>query len=424
MTRRTTDGGARTFADTRMSLLAHGAGMLAPLLTVPFLSRVLGGSSWGEVLVVQSLAAWMILALEFGFDLSATRAAASSRDDATALREIIAGVASGRLLLLCALTVLTTIAWLIHPISGIASATLVGGAAFAAARGLNPFFYFQGTGRLRFALAVETLTKVGAAVAVFVVVHGPEDGWRVLALQAAGAILSLLILSVAVARQHPDLRLSVATGARALRASLHFFVFRLSSGLYNQANALLMSRVALPSSVAMFGGPERIVRAITNLLAPITQVFLPRISHLQARDAEAAQGEVRRLLRIIGGAGVLMGAMFGFGAAWIVPLLLGPGYEGAIPVLQILALLPPITACATVLGFFWAIPFGHERVIPRAVIVAGVVNVILIPLMVPTYGARGMAACSVLAESIVLGTLVVVYLRNAARRPARQGAAA
>ena len=401
-------------ADTRLSLLAHGTSLLVPLLTVPYLARVLGRDGWGEVLVMQSLAAWAMLALDFGFDLSATRSAAAARDDAPGLDRIVSGVQTAKLLVLGAASVIAVALMLIlHPALSdyrMLSWTI----AFAVARGLNPFWYFQGTGQLRFALVVETFTKISAAVSVFVLVLLPSDAWRVLQLQALGAIASLTLLSAALVRARPAGRLVLTEGWASLRATFSLFAFRLSSGLYNQANASLMGRVAVQSTVSMFGGP-RLVRSVLNLLQPITLVFMPRVSHLHAKDPQRAHQEIRKLLVVLGGVGTVFGLSLAVAAPWVVQTMLGPGYEDAIPVLRILALLPPTTAVGTVFGMYWAVPFGRERAFLAAVMAAGVCNLAMVPIIVPRFGAPGMAVSAVTAELIVAVSLAVLYVRDRAR---------
>ncbi len=407
---------SRVRADTRLSLLAHGTSLLVPLLTVPYLARVLGRDGWGELLVMQSLAAWAMLALDFGFDLSATRSAAAARDDARGLDRIVSGVQTAKLLVLGAASVIAVALMLIlHPALSdyrMLSWTI----SFAVARGLNPFWYFQGTGQLRFALVVETFTKISAAVSVFVLVLLPGDAWRVLQLQALGAIASLTLLSAALVRARPAGRLVLTEGWASLRATFSLFAFRLSSGLYNQANASLMGRVAVQSSVSMFGGPERLVRSVLNLLQPITLVFMPRVSHLHAKDPQRAHQEIRKLLVVLGGVGTVFGLSLAVAAPWVVQTMLGPGYEDAIPVLRILALLPPTTAVGTVFGMYWAVPFGRERAFLAAVMAAGVCNLAMVPIIVPRFGAPGMAVSAVTAELIVAVSLAVLYVRDRARR--------
>ena len=53
---------------------AHIAGLVVPLLTIPYLARVLRPTGWGLVVFAQSFGAWLALVMEYGFDLSGTRA--------------------------------------------------------------------------------------------------------------------------------------------------------------------------------------------------------------------------------------------------------------------------------------------------------------------------------------------------------------
>lgn len=398
--------------DTTVALLAHGASLLVPLLTVPYLARILQPAAWGEVLTVQSLAAWSMMVLDFGFDLGAVRATAAARDDAAALDRVVSGVQSAKVLVLMAATALVWSVARWYPVPVRDGTLVLWAIVFAVARGLNPFWYFQGLGRFRAALLVETLSKVGAAAAVFVVVRTPADGWRVLQLQAIGASCALGILSVALWRSRPALTLDVRAGITALRETVQLFAFRLSSGLYSQANAALMSRVAADASVSLFGGPERIVRAGVNLLQPVTMVFLPRVAHLRVRDARDAHAEIRRLLVALGGLGVVAAIALAVAAPLVIRVMLGPAYEAAIPVFRILVLLLPLTAVGTVLGLHWAIPFGRERGFLAAVMVAGAVNFVMVPSVVRAAGASGMAWCAVMSEAIVTTVLAILYLRD------------
>ena len=72
---------------------------LLPLVSVPYLARVLGPSGWGKVAFVQALGDGMVLFLEFGFNLSATREIARHRDSPRVCGDIIAGTIGAQVLL-------------------------------------------------------------------------------------------------------------------------------------------------------------------------------------------------------------------------------------------------------------------------------------------------------------------------------------
>lgn len=403
----------RTLVQNASALLGgHAVGLIVPLLTVPYLARVLRPEGWAPVLVAQAFAAWLVLVVEFGFDLSATRAVARARLTPDRLPDIVCGVQSAKLLLVPITCAIFAVALMAMPHVRSNRAMAASAIVFAICRGFSPFWYFQGMERVRRAVAIESSSKAAAALLCFVVVRGPADGWLVIALQAAFAAASLVILTVRMAAITPLRRPSMTLALAALRDSTHIFAFRASAGLYIQANAIILAALASAPTVAFFGGAERIVRSAVNLLQPLTQAFFPRVSFLTSSDPAAARRTVERSMIGIGGFGAILGLGALIGAPLLVRVLLGHGYEAAIPVVRALAPLPLLAALGTVLGLYWAIPFGHERAFLGVVLTAGIVNLALAFLLVPLYGALGMAGAVVIAESFVTVALAVLYVRR------------
>lgn len=393
--------------------VGQAIGLAVPLLVVPYLARVLGPTGWGPVLAAQGFANWLVLIFEFGFDLSGTRAVARARAAPETMTGVVHGVQSAKLLLIVAALPAMGILFVAVPSIRVTPSLFGWAVAFAVLRGLSPLWFYQGIERVRRAVAVDTAGRSAAALAVFLVVHGPADGWRVLALQAALSAVTLVVLTTWLGGHVAFRRPSRSDGVATLRENWSIFACRVSSGLYIQANTLVLSVLAGPAVVAFFGGAERIIRAAINLLQPLTQAFLPRLSFLHSANRTSAERMIRYALLGVGSIGLSMGGAAFFGAHLLVRTLLGPGYESAEPVLRLLAALPPLVAVNTVLSMYWALPFGHERAFLRTIIAAGITNIVLAALLVPRWGATGMAAAAISAELIVLGMLGTLYIRRA-----------
>ncbi|MGH7619394.1 MAG: oligosaccharide flippase family protein [Gemmatimonadaceae bacterium] len=392
--------------------IGQAVGLVVPLLVVPYLARVLGPAGWGPVLAAQGLANWLILIFEFGFDLSGTRAVARARATLGAMSQVVHAVQSAKLLLVAATVPLVAVILFAIPSVRSRPALFAWAVAFAVLRGLSPLWFYQGIERVRRAVAVDAVGRAAAALGVFFLVHGPSDGWRVIALQAALSAVTLVALTVWLGYHVGFQRPRTSDGLATLRENWSLFACRVSSGLYIQANTLVLSALASPVIVAFFGGAERIIRAAINLLQPLTQAFLPRLSFLRAADEASATRMIRFALAGVGLVGASMGAVAFFGSHLLVRTLLGPGYESAVPVLRTLAALPPLVAVNTVLGMYWAVPFGHERVFLKTIIAAGFANLVLAVSLVPHWGASGMAVAAISAEVVVLGMLGTAYIRR------------
>jgi PST family polysaccharide transporter len=399
--------------NTAVLLVGNAIALAAPLITVPYLARVLGPTGWAPVLLAQALAAWLVMVMEFGFDLSGTRALARARADSVERAAVVHGVQSAKLLLAPVATIILIIAFVLTPdlrgVAGLLGWTL----AYVLLRGLNPFWFFQGLERVGSAVLVDSGARLAAALGVFVFVHGPADASRVLALQAIAALGATTVLTRQMTHDTALALPTFAKGIATLRAGLTLFAFRAASGGFAALNLFVVSLLGTPALVAVFGGAERIIRAGIGTLNPLTQAILPRMSFLRATDAAAADRLVQRSLIVTGGLGLLIGGTAFSAAPLLVELLLGPGYEAAIPLLRILAILPPLVAVDTVLGLHWAVPHGHDRPFLATMLIAGTLNLVLAIALIPRFGAAGVSAAVVLAECAVMIRLGLLYRRYA-----------
>ncbi len=417
-------GGSRDLASRlRSSVLArntaalygvHAANLLLPLVMIPFLARVLRPEGWGLVVFAQSFAAWLGLLVEYGFQLSATRMVATSRAEPERLRRVVAGVQGAKLLLVLILTIGALLAYLFIPTFQQYPIYLFWAWVLAIAQGATPFWYFQGVERMGAVARLELSARAAATIAVLLVVRSPADGWMVLCFNAAAGLLWVTIGTRWIYREVPFERPSFGASLRALREGVAIFAFRTASGLYMQASAFILGLLSSAATVAYFAGAERVIRAAIGIIQPVSHAVYPRLTHLVRQDRAAAGRLLRLSTVLISGMGLAVGIVALIAAPLLVQLLLGPGYEAAVPVLRALSLLPPIVAIATALGIQWALPMGFDRQMLAFVCVAGVVNVTGALILVPLFGAVGMAAAVLLAEAAVMFGLLWLAWREGA----------
>lgn len=377
-----------------------------PLLTVPYLARVLRPDGWGLVVFAQSFAVWLSLVLEYGFGLSATRMIARQADSMPHVASVVARVQSAKCLLLIPVLAISLAVWWAVPTFRSRPWYLGWAAMIALAQGFSPVWYYQGVERMKALAGVELLARVAIVVGIFALVRRPDQGWMVLMLQAAATAASVALMTWWIYRNVPWVRLSVRGGWAMLREAAGLFFFRSASGVYTFANSFILGMFAEARVVAYYGGADKLVRAAVSLLGPISQALYPRMSNLVVNDTLKAQRLVRISLLVVGGLGAVAGIAVAALAPLLIRFLLGPGYESAVPVLRILALLLPVIAFGTVLGIQWALPMGLDRPFYAIVACAGVINVVLAVILAPRHGALGMAWAVVLTEAfVVLGLL-------------------
>jgi PST family polysaccharide transporter len=379
-----------------------------PLVTVPYLARVLGVAGWGLVAIAQGFGSYVGILGEYGFSLSATREVARHRDDTNKLAQILSGVLGAKLMLVAASFPLALVAGRCVPVFREHPALLWAGMFWALAQGFSVMWYFQGLERMRLVATLDISAKILATAGVFLLVRRPEDGWRVLVLQGCGFLISAAIGLTMVYRELPFRLPSWKGSWEALRMGWSMFLFRSSVSLYTAGNAFILGLFVSPEFVGYYAGAEKISRAFLGILNPISQTLYPRLSHLVSHAQDRAARLARISIGIMGGAGAVIGALVFLLAPIIVHMVLGAHFAPAVGVLRVLALLVPLVAIGNVLGIQWMLPLGMDRAFNSIVLLAGVINLSLALLLAPLYTDMGMAWAVVIAETFVSATMYLV----------------
>ena len=400
--------------DNVLALYGLQAGRkLIPLISIPYLARVLGPAGWGTVAFVQAMAEFLVIVIEFGFNISATREVARNRDNPQECGRVMAGVLGAQALLAAGGVALAMLASRYLPVVSDHPKLLIAGLAYAVGQGFSPQWFFQGLEKMRLSAALELTGKILSLIGIFVFVHSPVDNWRVLALAAiAPALTTVVGLSLAY-RTIPMQMPTWGLIRPAFVMGTPMFFFRSAESLYGVGNAFLLGLFTTPEIVGYFSAAEKISKAAFGLLNPIRESLFPRLSHLAARGGEDAAA---RLARLGATAMIAGGAVLGLGLYVLAPfalkLLLGGEFEPAVEVLRILSALPLLLSITYSVGFQWLLPFGKDALINRIILAAGVINLVLSFLLARPFGHIGMAWAVVTAEAFVAASMVTAVWRT------------
>jgi len=385
---------------------------LVPLATIPYLARVLGPAEWGLVAVAQAFAMYGIISVQYGFDLSGVREVARQRHDSKRLGELWGGILACQLSLALVVIVVAGLAYRLVPAFLDDPRLLVAALVFAIIQGTHLHWFFTGLERIPLLAAIDLPTKIGGLIAIFLIIDGPGDGWKVLAIYACASFVSTSVCYAVLLREFrpkmPDLKQVMAT----FRMGFSLFLMQLAGVMNTVGNAFLLSLMAPPQQVAFFAAPEKLSRPLAWLTLPINRALLPRLSHLLTHEPAQAHAMARLALICLSVLGVALSLMVILLAPWLIPLVFGPGYEAATPVLRVLALAMPLLIINDALGSQWLIPHGLDRPLSYTILAAAGMTVGLALLLVPTYQAYGMAWVAVLVELFIFAGLVLTLARN------------
>lgn len=385
---------------------------LLPLIIIPYLARILGPPGWGLVAFMQSLAEFVVLVIEFGFNLSATREVARNRESRETCSDIMAGVLGAQLMLALGGTFAALLVSRFVPLLHDNPRLVAAGLFYAVAQGFIPLWFFQGLEKMRLAATLEICGRLAGLVALFLLVHSPADTWLALGIQGVAPAFTtgvgLLVAYRTISFRMPKPRLV----AEALRRGWPLFVYRSAESLYGVGNSFLLGLFAAPAEVGYFASAEKISRAVFGLLNPIREALYPRLSDMARRAPEDAARLARAGVVVTVSGGIFLGASMFFLAPVLISLLMGSAFAPAVTVLRILSILPVLLSLSNSAGLQWLLPLGRDAEVNRVILCAGALNVGLAVLLASRFAHIGMAIAVVCAEAFVAISLVRAALRT------------
>ena len=382
-----------------------------PLITFPYLARVLGPAGWGSVVFAQAIGVVIAVFVEYGFDISASRETSRHREEPRHLSELISGVLGAKVILavLCICGAVFSRRYTHHVAPSLAlfwSSTIWG-----VCQGINMLWYFQGLERMRLASALEIGGKVVATLSIFVLVHNPGDGWKVMAAQCVGCIVAHGVTIVLAYREVGFLWPTFSSVQRALRLGWSMFLFRAAQGLTGSLNGLVLGWVAPLAALGQYAGAERISRVFQQGLWPINQALYPKLAKQMRDNRNDAMKMVKMSLFFLGALGLIFGLVLFLSAPLLVHVVLGDAFRGSVPALRVFSLWIPLIALSTVLTFQLLLPNQLDYQFNAVVITAGLLSFGSALLLAPSYQAVGIAWSAVIGQLFTLMAFAVILSR-------------
>ena len=395
--------------------LIQGANYILPLITIPYLIRVVGIENFGLLAFAAAFVQYFVVLTDYGFGLSAPRRISILRDQKDALSNYISSIFVLKFLFLFFSAVLLTIVvalvpeykanWLIYSVTFL---LVVGNVIY-------PGWLFLGLEKMPMITAMNVSAKVLSVAAIFIFVSSPDDLVLAAIFQSAGTFIAGLIGIFAMKRLCPGVHF-VWPGISALRDCLidgwHIFISQLSAIMVNGSNIFLLGVLQGPAAVGYYAVAEKIIKAANNAQVPVCNSIYPRVSRLFTQSPEEALAFLRKTTKI------MLPLMF-FGsvllivlADYIVYLLSGKQEPDIALMIRILAFVPTSVFVDNIFGTQILLNIGKKAAFSKAIWISGILSVCMTLVLVPLFGAVG-SAINYLVAQLVLLMLVVTFAKGA-----------
>lgn len=310
------------------------AKMIIPLITLPYLTRVLSKDCYGTVSYVKAVMQYMQLIVDFGFLLSGTKDIVNSRDDSRKMKQEISDIFAAKLIMAVvagvALVVLTAAIPLLR--KNVLYTALSFIVVFMTCFLFD--FLFRGIEEMQ-VIAIRFVTmKSIAAVLTFVFVKSDADILWIPILDILGTAVAIVLVVVDMYRRKIGLGLpNWKNAVLKIKESAIYFASDVASTAFGALNTLLVGAVLSESNVADWSLCMQMVAAVQAMYSPLTNSIYPEM--VRSKNLQIVKKIMKIFMPI-----VAIGCIFTLAVAPYALLIVGgQQYVSAAPVLRCLTLV-------------------------------------------------------------------------------------
>lgn len=388
--------------------------LLVPLITVPYISRVLGPELVGINSYTNSWMTFFMLVGQMGIALYGNREVAYHRENPIERSKIFWGIELLQVITItCAL-----IAYL--------GAVLLFSTTFKKyfllqsfwiiAAGVDVSWYFMGVENFQRIVFRNMLVKLASVALIFLVVKGNNDLGKYIALLGLSNLVGNLTLWPYLKDEIKWVPISTWHPFRHFYPALLLFVPTITTQVYLVVNRLMLGRMSTQSQLGQFQYTDQIIKVILAVVTASGQVMLPHIANKFSKgDVKGIRDSLYNSFDFITAIAIPM--MFGIMAIakQFAPWFLGKQFNDAGILMMIEAPVILFIGWSNVTGTQYLMPINRTKEYTVSVTVGAVINVIANLFLIALWGARGATLATDISEFAV-AAVQLVYIRQTISR--------
>lgn len=395
-----------------MNAILTMSSFIFPLVTFPYVSRILMPEGMGKVAMGTAVVAYFALLARLGIPMYGIRACAEVRDDKASLSKVVHELLFINLLMMVFSYVLFfgTIFFVPAFRDEYVLYLVIGFTILFETIGVE--WMYKALEEYTYITVRSIFFKIVALIVTFLFIHTQTDYIKYGAITILAASASNL-LNFYNLRKFITLQMfSNYCFKIHIKPVLIFFATTCAIVIYTQLNTVILGLMKTNADVGLYDSAMKIKNILVSVVTALGSVLLPRASYYVKQELfEDFSRICAKAINFVCILALPLMAYFMVFATNCIHFLSGDRFDGAIFPLQIILPTIFLIGLTGIIGLQVLVPLGKEQEVFYSVVGGGVVDLIACLLLIPRFAVVGAAVSNLLAELTVL-VLQIYYVRK------------
>ncbi len=384
--------------------------IVVPLITTPYLSRILGANGIGEYSYSYSVSSYFVMFIMLGLNNYGNREVAKCRDNVKELSKTFWSIYAMQL----CMGMLVISAYMVYVINAKERLLPVVLGIYVLSGWFDVNWFCFGMEQFKFIAIRNTIIKLISTVLIFTFVKTREDVVNYCLIISLGQLLASLVVWPKLIKQINFYKPTIKEIRKHIKPNLLLFMTVIAVTLFKIMDKIMLGIITTTEQVGFYEVAEKIVAIPTVFITSLGTVMLPRMSNLVGKG----KTEENRLLYVSAIFAMFMVSSVCFGIMGVsktfVPFFYGQGYD--ICIVLYLILLPSclFLGLANVVRTQYLLPHNMDKEYVISAFLGAFINIMINLCMIPKWGAVG-AAIGTLAAEITVCVYQCYMCRKAIR---------
>lgn len=379
--------------------------LFMPLITVPYVSRILGKEGIGVYSYTLSIVQYFIILGTLGISMYGNRQIAYVRDDKEKMSKTFWSITFLKV-------ITTSIALVIYIISfgfnkQYGFIYLIQSINIIAAT-IDISWLYMGLEDFKKTVTRNLIVKVICVISIFIFVKNYNDLYKYVLINAFMSLFGNLVMWMYVPKVVLRVKIKLNDIKLHIIPALQLFIPQIAIQIYAVLDKTMLGVLASTGEVGLYEQSQKIVKLVLGLVTSLGVVMLPRMSNTFANGDKKKMNEyLNTSLQGVAYVSIPMAVGLASISKEFVPWFFGPGFESVSYLMIILTPILFLIAMSNVLGTQYLLPSNKTKEFTLSVTVGAIINVVLNFILIPKFKAVGSCISTVIAE---FGVTIIQYM--------------